>query len=153
MGVVAVDSTGTFEEPPVLVVAVRKVEVQRHNALRLTRAMCTSYEENIGKNWRERVSAACIFKSIYPLIKKADIIQIERDFLGRREDYLARNLKRLFGIKFAGKHPLSNPTIQFIPAKFCPPVKEAHQKTQYARHKSIKVLDCPSLDNLINLLE
>ena len=153
MGIVAIDSTGTFEEPPVLIVAVRKINEQKHNVLRLSQQMCNNYEKNIGRNWREKVSAACIFKSLRPLVKDSDIIQIDKDFLGWRKDYIERNLKRLFGLKFMGKSRLSDPTIQFIPAKYCPPVQEAHDKTQLARHKNIKVHECPDLNDLIDLLE
>ena len=155
MGVVAVDSSGTFEEPPIWIVAVRKVQVQKHKAFCLSEVDCLRYREGHEKNWRERVSAALIFTSLDNLVKETDIIQIDKDFLGWRERYIERNLKRLFGLKYSGKSLLSNPIIQFIPAKFCPPVKEAHNKTQWARHKNknMQVKECPNLADIIELLE
>lgn len=154
MGIVAIDSSGTFEEPPIWVVAVRKVNVQKHNILRLDESQCSDYKKKIEKNWREKVSAACMFKCLEPVVRHSDIIQIDKDFLGWREEIMERYLKRLFGIRFYGESPLSNPKIQFIPMKYSDDVKQAHKKTQSARHKlGIKVFECPDLDELLKWLE
>jgi hypothetical protein len=116
-------------------------------------SQCSFFEENIGKNWREKIAATFIFKCVEPLIKSTDIVQIDKDFLGWRQDYVERNLKRLFGKKFYGKPPLCNPKIQFIPAKYSDDVKMAHDKTQWARRKSLKVEDDPDLTDLLEMLE
>ena len=153
MGIVAIDSSGTFEQPPIWVVAVRKVNIQKHNVLRLNETQCDDYKKRIAENWREKVSAACMFKCLEPLIKHSDIIQIDKDFLGWRKDYVERYLKRLFGKKFYGKYPLSNPKIQFIPDEYSDDVTLAHRKTQSARRKGIKVYECPDLGKLLQWLE
>lgn len=153
MGIVAIDSSGTFEEPPIWVVAVRKVSTQKHNALRLDETQCYNYKKKIVENWREKVSAAYVFKCIKPLIKHSDIIQIDKDFLGWRGNYVKSYLKRLFGKEFYGKYPLSDPKIQFIPKEYSEDVELAHNKTQSARHKGIKVFECPDLSKLLQWLE
>ena len=153
MGVIAVDSSGTFEDPPIWVVAMKKVNVQKHTGLCISESKCSYFEKNIGKNWREKIAAAFIFKCVEPLIKSTDIVQIDNDFLGWRQDYVERNVKRLFGKKFYGKSPLSNPKIQFIPAQYSDDVQIVHDKTQWARHKGIRVDDDPDLTELLKMLE
>jgi len=153
VAIVSVDSSGTFEEPPIWFVAVRKVNVQEHNALRLDEEQCSNYKRIIEKNWREKVSATSIFKSLRPLVKHFDIIQIDKDFLGWRKDYVERYLKTLFGKEFCGQYPLCEAKIQFIPKKYSPDIRLAHVKTRKARHKEIKSCDCPDLFELIQWLE
>lgn len=153
MAIVSVDSSGTFEEPPIWFVAVRKVSVQVDNALRLDEGQCENYKRIIEKNWREKVSATSIFKSVKPLLKQQDIIQIDKDFLGWRKDYVERYLQTLFGIEFRGQYPLCDAKIQFIPKKYSSDVRLAHVKTQKARHKEIKSYACPDLSKLLQLLE
>ncbi len=153
MGVIAVDSSGTFEEPPIWVVAMKKVNVQKHSGLCISERKCDYFRGSIDKNWREKIAAVFIFKSVEPLIKSVDIVQIDLDFLGQRQEYVERNVKRLFGKKFLGNSSLCNPKIQWIPAKYSPDVHIAHCKTQWARHKALEVADDPDFTELLEMLE
>ncbi len=132
MGVIAVDSSGTFEIPPIWVVAVRKVDSQKHIALEISVADCATYKKRLGVNYREKVSAAFIFKSIQSVIKTTDSIEIDKDFLGDRQKYVRQCLNRLFS-EFYNGNQLSNPKIDFITirsSKGKQHVKLAHKKTQ-----------------------
>lgn len=153
MGIIAVDSAGTFEEPPIWVIATKTVCVQKHTGICLDKKLCANLEENIGKNWREKVSAAFIFKCVEPLIKRFDIIQVDKDFQGWRSEYIETNVKLLFGKKYYGQFPSNGPKIQFIPAEYSIDVQHAHDKTQWARHGGLKIAQNPDLSEVISLLE
>ena len=174
MGVVAVDSSGSFEQLPIRVVAIKKVEKQKHNAYYISDEDIKHYKKIIHaktlqkkpkkkkrrkkmkqENYREKVSAAFLFVAIQKLIKHTDIIQIDRDFEGWRMEIVRNYLKRLFGKVYCGTS-LSNPSIEFI-ADHCKRgdnVKEAHAKTQAAKHGQLKPINpCPNLEQLLDFLE
>lgn len=153
MAIIAVDSSGIIDDSPVWMVAVRMVNVQKHNALYLSENECFKYKEEIEINWREKLSSVLIFKSMEPLIKHFDMIQIDVDFLGWRKKYVEKCLKRLFGEIFYGKSPLSNPKIQFTKPEYSEDVKLADKKSKMARHREIEVHNCPNLQRYIKLLE
>jgi hypothetical protein len=151
--VVGVDSSGIVRNPPepVWMAAIRKVNVQHHNILFLSVPECQRYRKLIGENWVEKLSAATIFKSIEPLIRHSDIVQIDRDFLGWRRKYVEECLRKLFGKRFVGRYPLTDPKIQFI-GKESDDVAEADRKSWNARHKRVDSHDCPDLTGLLAYL-
>jgi hypothetical protein len=153
LGIIAVDSSGTFEEPPIWVVATKTVCVQKHSGLYLDESLCEKLRKTLEKNWREKVSAAFIFKSVEPLIKRFDVIQVDKDFQGWRSDYIERNVQALFGKKYYGQFPKNGPKIQFVPAKYSADVQHAHDKTQWARHGGLQVAQNPDLSGILQLLE
>ena len=172
MGVVAIDSAGSFEQPPIKIVAAKKVEKQNYRALYLDKDDIEKYKKVIkrkvqqtkGKNkkkklkkqenYREKISAALIFESMRTLVKHTDLIQIDKDFEGWREDMVRGFLERLFGKVHQGT-TLSNPSIRFI-TDHCEDgkyIKEAHGKTQDAKHKKLSDIEkCPNLEKLLNFL-
>ena len=175
MGVVAVDSSGSFEEPPIRVVAVRTVEKQKHIALYLNATDIARYRKMIHEkthqkmlrkkshkkkmkqeNYREKVSAAFIFRSVQELIKHTDMVQIDKDFEGWRQEMVRSYLRRLFGKAYYGT-PLSSPSIEFI-TDHCEEgkkyVKDAHAKTQDAKRGNLEDMrPCPDLEKLLDYLE
>lgn len=172
MGIVAIDSSGSFEQPPIRIVAAKKVEKQNYRALYLDEGDIEKYrkiiqkkmQQNKGKkkkknlkkleNYREKISAALIFESMRTLVKHTDLIQIDKDFEGWREDMVRGFLERLFGKVHYGT-PLSNPKIRFI-TDHCDEgkyIKEAHGKTQDAKHKKLDAIEkCPNLEKLLDFL-
>lgn len=154
MGVIGVDSSGIIKDPPepVWMAAVRKAQVQKHNILYLSESECAKYRKMIPEEWwRERIGAALAFKSLLPLIKHSDIIQIHEDWKGkRRRKIVERYLRRMFGIKFLGRHPLNNPKIQFISGGGTLDIQLADRKSWKARHGwNDCVFNCPDLSNLL----
>lgn len=153
MGIVGVDSSGIVKNPPepVWMAAIRKVNVQYHNILYLSVPECEKYRKLIGENWVEKLSAALIFKSLEPLIKYSDIVQIDRDFLGWRRKYVEKCLHKLFGKRFFGRYPLSDAKIQFI-GEESDDVAEADTKSWNARHKRVDCRKCPDLTDVLAYL-
>lgn len=131
--------------------AVRHVNTQKHNIIHLNETQEDEYKKIIRKHWRWKLSAILIFRSIEPLIKQNDIIQIDTDFQGKNRRKVEDYLKKLFGTKYYGKK-LSNPKIQFIPAKHSEDVKLAHKKSRKARKHKIHVIKCPNLKKEIEIL-
>jgi len=105
--------------------------------------------------WREKIGAALIFKSLRPLIKHSDIIQIHEDFKGKKRSKIVESyLLILFGKYFYGKSPLSKPKIQFISGDGTVDIQLADSKSWKARHRSIDdVFDCPDLTALLQDLK
>jgi len=158
LGVVGIDSSGIIKDPPepVWMAAVRKVEVQKHNILYLSPSECVRYREMISEEWwRERIGAVLVFKSLQPLIKHSDIVQIHEDWKGKRRTKIVDGyLHRLFGLKFLGHYPLSNPKIQFISGDGTLDIQLADGKSWKARHGwRDRVFDCPDLSELLKDLE
>ena len=165
---IGVDSSGSFEKPPIKIVATKNVEKQSHRALYLNEDDIKKYRKVIQKkiqqskgkkkrtkqkkqeNYREKISAALIFESMRPLLKHTDEIQIDKDFEGWREEMVKGFLKILFGKVHCGT-ALSNPSIDFI-TDHCEKgkhIKEAHAKTQDAKHRKLSQLEkCPNLEKL-----
>lgn len=157
LATVAVDSTGTFEEPPIWVVAFRHVDVQKDKAYYLSENACKIYKQRIDVDYREKVSAAFIFKAMQNIpIKECDAIEIDKDFLGHRQERVKRYLWKLFGRCFYGTL-LEKPPIEFftVRCKEGANVKVAHKKSRWAREKDprIRVKECPNLQNLLDILE
>lgn len=145
------DSSGIVTQTPVYMAAVRKANTQKHNILHLDKSKENEYRKLIRKEWRWKLSAILIFKSIEPLIKQNDIIQIDTDFQGKNRAKIESYLRKLFGIKYYGKK-LSNPKIQFIPPIHSEDVKLAHKKSRKARRHKIDVVKCPNLRKEIDIL-
>jgi hypothetical protein len=175
LGVVAVDRSGSFEVPPIRVVAVKHVEKQKYSAFCLSSNELERYRKMLHEkhrqkalrkkdrkkkmkpeNFIERISAAFYFQAIIGLIKQTDIIQIDKDFEGWREEMVRNFLRRLF-FKVYGGTSLSDPTIEFIPdhcEKGKEHVKEAHAKTQSAKHGGLQdIRACPDLEQWLDYLE
>jgi hypothetical protein len=155
LGVVGIDSSGILKDPPesVWMAAVRKVVKQKHNILFLSPAECMRYRKIVSDEWwRERIGAALIFKSLHPLIKPHDIVQIHSDFKGKKRRVIVDGyLHRLFGIYYCGQYPLSNIKIQFIAGDATSDIQLAHDKSWRARHGwKDNVFDCPDLCKLLS---
>jgi hypothetical protein len=143
LGVIGVDSSGIIKDPPepVWMAAVRKVQVQKHNILYLSESECAKYRKMIPEEWwRERIG---------------DIIQIHEDWKGkRRRKIVERYLRRMFGIRFLGRHPLNNPKIQFISGEGTLDIQLADRKSWKARHGwKDCVFNCPDLSKLLEDLD
>lgn len=151
MAVIGVDSSGIITQTPVYMAAVRHVNTQKHNIIHLDKSKEDEYQKMIRKDWRWKLSAILIFKSVEPLIKQNDIIQIDTDFQGKNRKKIESYLKKLFGKKYLGKM-LSNPKIQFIPSKLSEDVKLADKKSKRARRHKINVVKCPNLRKEIDIL-
>ena len=66
-----------------------------------------------------------------------DSIVIDVDFEGQRRKHVERCVRRLFGERFYGRHPLNNPNILFIPVELDRHVKIADVKSKMARHRDM----------------
>ena len=131
LGVVAVDSSGSFEKLPIKVVAAKKVTVQKHYCYYFDAEDIEKYKKYIHKKWllnkqrkrnqkkvkpenyRERISSVLYFQTMHKLVKHTDEIQIDYDFEGWRQEIVKSYLKRLFVKVYAGTS-ISNPSIDFI---------------------------------------
>ena len=170
---VSVDSSGSFEELPIKVVAAKKVTVQKYYCFYIDAEDVLQYRKYIhGKwllnkqrkknrkkikpeNYRERISAALYFQAMHKLVKHTDEIQIDYDFEGWRQKIVKAYLQRLFA-KVYGGTSISDPSIDFITdhCKVGEHIKEAHGKTQDAKHKELREMQhCPSLEKLLDHLE
>jgi len=136
--VIGVDISGQVGvNPPVYAVAVKfRREEQQHHVVCLGLARHDEYD-SCARNWCEKLSAILIYKATLELYNSRDAIVIDVDFLGRRRTYVKNCLKRLFGVRFFGQHPLDDPNILFVPPRLDLNVKQAHVKSQLARHKKI----------------
>lgn len=155
MPVIGVDISGQVGvNPPVYAVAVKFMrEEQHHHVVCLSPTRHDEYD-SCTKNWCEKLSAILIYKATLKLYNSRDVIVIDVDFLGGRRTYVENCLKRLFGIRFAGRHPLNDPNILFIPPRLNAHVKKAHKKSQLARHKEINTdLKDPDLSDEFDWLE
>ncbi len=173
MGIVAVDSAGSFEQLPIKAVACKKVTVQKHYCYYIDSVDYLRYKKYIHKKWllnkkrkrnrkkvkpenyRERISAALYFQTMHKLVKHTDEIQIDYDFEGWRQEMVKAFLKRLFVKVYSGTS-VSDPTIHFI-TDHCAAgmhIKEAHGKTQQAKHKELEdIQHCPPLEKWLDYLE
>jgi len=145
--IIGVDSSGHVKYPPIWMVAVRESKrFQKHHAVLM------SYEEHdkyatAMKNWYEKLSAALIFRAVLPIYYSGDSIHVDHDFEGKTEKHVERYLKRLFGVRFYGRHPLNAPSITFIPPRYSGAVKIAHKKSRLARYKTLNINERdPNLD-------
>lgn len=138
MPVIGVDISGQVGvNPPVYAVAVKfRRDEQQHHVVCLSPARHNEYD-SCTRNWCEKLSAILIFKATVELYNSRDAIAIDVDFLGKRRTYVKNCLKRLFGVRFCGQHPLNDPNIVFVPPRLDAYVKEAHVKSQLARHRDI----------------
>lgn len=139
MPVIGVDISGQVgQDPPVYSVAVKltRRDNQTHNIVCLSKA---KHDEYVGctRNWVEKVSSILIYRAVVGIYTSLDIIFVDYDFEGKRRQYVERCLKRLFGERFYGHHPLNNPTIKFIPAQYDRNVKKADIKSKMARHRDM----------------
>jgi hypothetical protein len=157
LGVVGIDSSGIIKDPTeaVWMAAVREIDKQKHNILFLSAVECEKYRRKIPENyWRERIAAALVFKSLEPLIRHFDIVQIHKDWPGHRADVVKRFLERLFGVRFCGRYPLSNVKIQLIPGEGTDEIQRADGKSWNARHGwRDHVFNCPDLSKLLEELK
>ncbi len=92
-----------------------------------------------------------IFKTSNTLLKAHDIIQIDKDFQGRRADEIQRYMERLFGVFNLGSDR-TKPIIQFLPLKYSREVREAHKISQAARHREITITHNPNITKEMNCL-
>jgi hypothetical protein len=158
LGIVGIDSSGRIKRPyePVWMAAVRIAEKQRHNILFLDVDKCEQYRKTGPEDfWIERIAASLIFKSLRPLIKTYDIVQIHKDWPEYRVEVIRDYLHRLFGKEFYGRFPLSAAKyLQFIPGDGTDEIQLADGKSWKARHKAIdNVFACPDLSKLLQDLE
>lgn len=153
MGIVGVDSSGLVGDPPIHMAAVKKVNIQKHSIIYLSKERHDEYRDRIDTNWREKLSAVLMFKAIEPIISLYDIIQIDLDFQGWRKTKVEAYLRKLFGKNYYGKHPLNNPIIQFLTKDLSNPVKWADKKSKMSRHKEIKNSKCPNLWKYLSWLK
>ena len=155
--IVAVDSSGTVNDPPINMVAVRlktkknnEVE-QKHCILYMSVRVHDEYKKRMDANWRLKLSAALMFKTMETLVKPGDVIFIDKDFTGIRKERVEKYLKKLFG-KFYYGTPLNNPTIRFITREDSIDIKTADIKSKKARHRELPRRDCPNLWDCIDCL-
>jgi len=157
LGVVAIDRSGNLDDPAFYVAAVKKdtEHEQEHRALEMRYAEFQHYVKLCKSvDYREKISAACIFESLRIIIGKDDSVQIDMDFLGHHQEDVRQCLKRLLN-----KHKNCDPDIVFMSKrnkKWKEHLKEAHKKSRLARFKQLKepsVKNCPDLSNLILTLK
>jgi hypothetical protein len=155
LGVVAIDRSGNLTDATFWVVAVRKETKQEHRALEISQAEFQRYMKKCNSQlYREKISAAFIFEALRNMIRKDDSVEIDKDFLGYRADYMKKCLKRLLN-----KTKNTNPDIDFhsIRSKEGKKhVKEADKKSKLARHKKLKnpaVKKCPDLSTWLDYLQ
>jgi hypothetical protein len=148
---VALDTSGQVGmDKDIWVVATRRQNQLRYCALRINQKYERQFHDT--ENWREKLSAILFFKTSNELLKSHDIIQIDKDFLGRHADYVKKYMKQLFG-SFNFGTDRNNPIIQFIPARFSDAIKEAHDYTQLARHGKVRNEINPNIEKEFKFLK
>jgi len=136
---IGVDIAGQVgSDPPVYCVAVKR----SRRAKQTHRVVCVSkqkHEEYAGctRNWNEKLSSILIYWAVVDIYTSIDVIVIDVDFEEKRRKYVERCLNRLFGERFFGQSPLSDPNIMFAPAQFNENVKTADVKSKMARHRNM----------------
>ena len=151
--IIGVDSSGHVKNPPIYMVASRVsqnkgqichgvyVSKKKHNEL-----------ENTCKDWADKISAAMIYKSIFPIFFENDAIFIDKDFQGK-SPIIEKHLKKLLRATYPRREPLANPTVYFIPENKCGEVKDAHLKTQKPRRKIVTFEKNPSFAHELEILK
>lgn len=144
MAVVAIDTSGQIvRNPDVWIVAIRKQNQIQHTGIHINQDVQNEFR-NISKNWVDKLYATLFFKTSNTLLRSHDIIQIDKDFQGKRAAHVRHYMECLFGTFNLGSER-TKPTIQFLLMKYSEPVRDAHNHTQFARHGSIEVSKNPNV--------
>lgn len=84
MAVVAIDTSGQIvRNPDVWIVAIRKQNQIQHTGIHINQDFQNEFR-NISKNWVDKLYATLFFKTSNTLLRSHDIIQIDKDFQGKR---------------------------------------------------------------------
>lgn len=90
MAVIGVDSSGKAGQPPIFMVAVRN---DIHRCIHLT----PSAHQNFigGPEWKVRLTAALIYKTIESIVREEDILEIDEDFTGKPKERIIKCLSKI----------------------------------------------------------
>ena len=151
MAIVAIDTSGQIlRNSDVWIVAVRRQNHLTHTGVYINQNYQNQFR-NITRNWVDKLYAILFFRTSNTLLKTHDIIQIDKDFQGRRADEIRRYMERLFGVFNQGTDR-TKPIIQFLPPKYSREVREAHKISQSARHGEITITQNPNITKEMNCL-
>ena len=139
------DSSGHAGQPPIIMVATKTTtKGQSYQVLELDDSSHSTYV-NCTDNWREKLSAALMFRAILPIFGPQHSIIADWDFnIKLRRLRVQGYLQKLFGRKFYGRPDLNNPSISFANNKN-PYVKIADTKAYMAHRKRMARTRAPNL--------
>lgn len=140
MAIIGVDFSGQVgTDAPVYAVGVKYLRrrQQRHRVVYLSQAKHDEYK-SCTRNWCEKLSAIMIYYAALEIYTSHDVIVVDREFMGKRRGYVERCMRKLFGERFFGMHPLNNPNILWDSPRTNEVVKKAHVKSRSARHKGME---------------
>lgn len=154
MAVIGVDSSGHVGNPPIWIVATKgRGTTQKHSAMMIDEQAHSRYVDCVD-NWHDKLSAIIIFKVVNSIIAAGDTIVIDDDFQQQRKRArVTRYILRLFGIARRGEYPLSYPNIAYATYHENDNIKHVHQKTQWARNKTLQYDIAPELLRMFDLLK
>jgi hypothetical protein len=149
MAIIAADSSGIIlQNNDVWFVAVKRNPLQRHAGVQINRIYQNYAKSTLKDDWVEKLSAIMYYKAINTLYEESDCVQIDKDFLGKRREYVRQYMDVLFLV-----YRQNSPEIEFLSYRSSKYIKEAHAKTRAARYKQIRVDQNPNINKDMDCLK
>lgn len=149
MAIISADSSGIVKHnSDIWFIAMKKTNSQKHTGIHINREFQDRIKIRLRDNWVEKLSAILYYRVVNTLYQECDCVQIDKDFLGQRANYVRRYIEILFLV-----FRRSSPSILFLSEKNSRHIKEAHIKTKAARYKVIQVNHNPKIDDEIDCLK